>query len=319
MGGALDMEDENPDVLRARLASYREQLEQIDSVLLADPNNETLAKLRLDIVQVIELTEELLKVTVGGGDDEGALEKDLLKDYEAGDIVLAFFEKETNWQAAEIDAVTSDGNFAITWLGYPSSSAEVGPEKIKAFEHISLMTGDKCQAIYSGDSLWYDATVGSVDPDGYEVTYDKFGNTERVKSTHVRIKSVTEWHKEDKKRKLQIREVPENLKILPTDTDSVKQQKKKKIKSIKSHNRSVEKDLVQNKRQNAWQSFQAKGAKKKVIGKFVGRQRESMFKTPEGDVGKVGVVGSGRGMTDFVEFENRVRHRAGMGNDDDDE
>merc|ERR1712216_187582 len=101
--GDRAMEDETPEVLQARLASY---IEQIDAVLLADPTNDTLAKLRQDIVQVIQLTSELLNVTLSGGNQlqEGA--KDLLKDYEAGDIVMAYFEKDNNFQPAEIDAVT---------------------------------------------------------------------------------------------------------------------------------------------------------------------------------------------------------------------
>lgn len=83
---------------------------------------------------MITLTEELLQVSVGGVVDGGAEvaaidedeeQKHLLKDYVAGDIVMAYFEKDNNFQPAEIDAVTSEGNFAITWLGFPSSSAEV--------------------------------------------------------------------------------------------------------------------------------------------------------------------------------------------------
>jgi len=309
------MEDETPEVLQACLASYKEQLEQIDAVLLADPTNDTLAKLRQDIVQVIQLTSELLNVTLSGGNQlqEGA--KDLLKDYEAGDIVMAYFEKDNNFQPAEIDAVTSEGNFAITWLGFPSSSSEVVPDKIKPFEGNNFQVGEKVLAIFSGDSLWYETTIGRTLDDGYDVTFDKFGNSERVPKTHVKAKQES---KEEKKRKLQIREIPTTLKIMPTDTDAVKAQKKKKIKQIKSHNRSVEKDLLQNRRQNNWQSFQSKGAKRKVIGKFVGRAKESMFKTPEGDTGKVGVIGSGRPMTEFEDFQMRARHRAGVGEEDDD-
>jgi len=314
MGVAL-MEDETPEVLQARLSSYKEQLEQIDAVLLADPTNDTLAKLRGDIVQVIQLTSELLAVTLSGALGNDADAKDLLKDYEAGDIVMAYFEKDNNFQPAEIDAVTSEGNFAITWLGFPSSSSEVMPDKIKAFEGNNFQVGEKALAIFSGDQLWYEVTIGRTLDDGYDVTFDKFGNSERVSKTHVKAKQES---KEEKKRKLQIREIPDTLKVMPTDTDAVKAQKKKKIKQIKSHNRSVEKDLLQNRRQNNWHSFQSKGAKRKVIGKFVGRHKESMFKTPEGDTGKVGVIGSGRPMTEFEDFQERSRHRAGVGEDEDD-
>jgi len=283
-------------------------------VLLADPTNETLAKLRQDIVQVIQLTSELLNVTLSGGGPLQADAKDVLKDYEAGDIVMAYFEKDHNYQAAEIDAVTSEGNFAITWLGFPSSSSEVLADKIKRFEGNNFSVGDKVMAIFSGDSLWYDATIGRVHDDGYDVTYDKFGNSERIQKTHAKAKIES---KEEKKRKLQIREIPDTLKILPTDSDAIKATKKKKIKQIKSHNRSVEKDLLQNRRQSNWMNFQAKGAKRKVIGKFVGRAKESMFKTPEGDTGKVGVIGSGKPMTEFEDFTVRARHRAGVGEDED--
>ena len=56
------------------------------------------------MIQVIQLTSELLAVTLsgggtGGGDDAA---KDLLKDYVAGDIVMAYFEKDNNFQAAEV-------------------------------------------------------------------------------------------------------------------------------------------------------------------------------------------------------------------------
>lgn len=288
-------------------------------MLLSDPTNETLAKLREDIVQVIDLTSELLKVTTGAAEPGmSAEDRGLLKDFEAGDVVMAFFEKENNYQPAEIDAVTSEGNFAITWLGFPSSSSEITPDKVRPFEGNNFQDGERVMAIYSGDSLWYEATVLGTSREGYQVSYDKFDTEDSIPKTHVKARATERVGKEgDKKRKLQIREIPDNLKIMPTDSDSVKITKKKKIKQIKSHNRSVEKDLLQNRRQNNWQSFQSKGAKKKVIGKFVGRRGDSMFKTPEGDTGKVGVVGSGRPMTEFEDFTTRARHRAGVGDDED--
>jgi len=189
------------------------------------------------------------------------------------------------------------------------------PDKVKRFEGSNFAGGEKVMAIFSGDSLWYDVVVKGSDTKGYDVTFSKFGNSETVAKTHVKQKVES---KEDKKRKLQIKEVPESLKFDSTDTEAVKATKRKKVKQIKSHNRSVEKDLLQNRRQNNWTSFQNKGMKRKVIGKFVGRKKESMFATPEGDIGKVGVVGSGQEMTSFVNFEERSRHRQGQGNDDDD-
>jgi survival-of-motor-neuron-related-splicing factor 30 len=46
------------------------------------------------------------------------------------------------------------------------------------------------------------------------------------------------------------------------------------------------------------------GSKKKA-GFMTGYKKESMFKVPEGQKAKVGVVGSGQGMTDY---QKRKRH-----------
>ena len=143
---------------------------------------------------------------------------------------------------------------------------QVIPDKVKRFEGNNFANGEKVMAIFAGDSLWYDAVVKGSDAKTYDVTFSKFGNSETVAKTHVKAKVES---KEAKKRKLQIKEIPDSLKIEASDSESVKATKKKKIKQIKSHNRSVEKDLLQNRRQNNWTSFQNKGMKRKVIGKFV--------------------------------------------------
>lgn len=41
------------------------------------------------------------------------------------------------------------------------------------------------------------------------------------------------------------------------------------------------------------------------IGFFSGRKRESIFKSPDDPTGKVGVTGSGKGLT---EFQKREKH-----------
>jgi len=63
-------------------------------------------------------------------------------------------------------------------------------------------------------------------------------------------------------------------------------------------------DLGQKAKADSWQKFaKGKGAKKVAGFMSAGVRRESIFKVAEG--GKVGVVGSGRGMTDF---SKRARH-----------
>ena len=48
------------------------------------------------------------------------------------------------------------------------------------------------------------------------------------------------------------------------------------------------------------------------VGFFSGRKRESIFKSPEDPFGKVGVTGSGKGLTDFQKREKHL-HLKGAG------
>jgi survival-of-motor-neuron-related-splicing factor 30 len=73
--------------------------------------------------------------------------------------------------------------------------------------------------------------------------------------------------------------------------------KKKLLKSYKSKIRFQNLDLAQKEKQGSWQAFlKGKGGKAKA-GYMTGKKKQSMFSVPEG--GKVGVIGSGRGMTDY--------------------
>jgi survival of motor neuron-related-splicing factor 30 len=52
-------------------------------------------------------------------------------------------------------------------------------------------------------------------------------------------------------------------------------------------------------KQSSWQAFASGKGTKRVAGSMKGVRKESIFRSPEGLDGKVGVVGSGQGMTDF--------------------
>lgn len=54
------------------------------------------------------------------------------------------------------------------------------------------------------------------------------------------------------------------------------------------------------------------------IGFFSGRKRESIFKSPDDPFGKVGVIGSGKGLTDFQKREKHL-HLKGANADGTDE
>ncbi|XP_042395887.1 survival of motor neuron-related-splicing factor 30-like isoform X3 [Zingiber officinale] len=189
--------------------------------------------------------------------------------------------------------------------------------------------GTKVQAVWSEDGEWYDATIESITPNGYFVSYEVWGNTEEVDFANVRpveeVNALLEAEREAEatrqaiKRKIaqaaitdfQARTLPAKLRIDPNDPDDVKAAKRKKIHSFKSKVRSEQLEVAQNKRQNAWQQFQSAKGKTKKIGFFSGRKRESIFKSPDDPNGKVGVIGSGKGLTEFQKREKHLHLKGG--------
>jgi len=105
-------------------------------------------------------------------------------------------------------------------------------------------------------------------------------------------------------------EIPDHLKIVPTDTEAVKKRKQKRIKSIKSKNRFTKMAIAQRSKMNSWQNFQTKNKKRKAKGSLQNMRKISIFRSPDTIDGKVGVTGSGKGMTDF---HDRKKYRLNHG------
>ncbi|XVF86192.1 hypothetical protein PTKIN_Ptkin18bG0020600 [Pterospermum kingtungense] len=188
--------------------------------------------------------------------------------------------------------------------------------------------GSKVQAVWSEDGEWYDATVEAITPNGYYVCFDGWGNKEEVDPANVRAieynalleaEKVAEATKQAIKRKIaqaasvdfQSRSLPAKLRIADDDPEDVKAAKRKKIHAFKSKMRLEQLEVAQNKRQNAWQQFQTTKGKTKKVGFFSGRKRESIFKSPDDPFGKVGVTGSGKGLTDFQKREKHLHLKGG--------
>ena len=67
--------------------------------------------------------------------------------------------------------------------------------------------------------------------------------------------------------------IPEHLKLQPGDSDSVRAQKRKKLKALKQKAKGMQVEVASTEKQNSWQSFSKKSSIK-------GKSRESMFRTP---------------------------------------
>ncbi|CAI0378532.1 unnamed protein product [Linum tenue] len=289
-----ESEELSMEELASNLSTYREQLDSVRQLLADDPDNAEYADMEKELGEVIALTEELL---------ETAKQSEVVgSDIGAGSSVSPTFG-----QSKEL----------------ADSSDQIG----------KFPVGSRVQAVWSEDGEWYDATVEAITTNGYYVAYDEWGNKEEVDPDNVRpvetnalveAERLAEATKQAIKRKIaqaassdyQSRTLPAKLRIQPEDPEDVKVTKRKKIHAFKSKVRVEQLEVAQNKRQNAWQQFQTTKGKTKKIGFFSGRKRESIFKSPDDPQGKVGVTGSGKGLTDFQRREKHLHLKGGSAETD---
>ncbi|XVF86191.1 hypothetical protein PTKIN_Ptkin18bG0020600 [Pterospermum kingtungense] len=273
--------------LASNLSTYKEQLQQVRQLLGDDPANLEYVDMEKELVEVIALTEELLATA-----------------------------KQNEISGSDVRTSVSES---------PAQSKET--MKTSDYEN-KFPIGSKVQAVWSEDGEWYDATVEAITPNGYYVCFDGWGNKEEVDPANVRAieynalleaEKVAEATKQAIKRKIaqaasvdfQSRSLPAKLRIADDDPEDVKAAKRKKIHAFKSKMRLEQLEVAQNKRQNAWQQFQTTKGKTKKVGFFSGRKRESIFKSPDDPFGKVGVTGSGKGLTDFQKREKHLHLKGG--------
>lgn len=280
-------EEVSIEELTSNISTYKEQLQQVKMLLAEDPGNSEYNDMEKELEEVIALTEEL----------------------------LATAKQNEN-------STLGTGTSASTSNILQNSNATSLYEMDTLDEHEKFPIGTKVQAVWSEDGEWYEATIEAYTPNGYFVCFDGWGNKEEVDFANVRpvqvnplaeAEKIAEATREALKRKIaqaaaadfQSRSIPAKLRINPDDPEDVKAAKRKKIHAFKSKMRIEQLEVTQNKRQNAWQQFQSTKGRAKKVGFFSGRKRESIFKSPDDPHGKVGVTGSGKGLT---EFQKREKH-----------
>ncbi|KAG6524621.1 survival of motor neuron-related-splicing factor 30-like isoform X2 [Zingiber officinale] len=287
-----DGDDLSIEELASNLSTYKDQLREIRKLSSDDPGNSEYEDMEKELEEVIALTEELLTTA-----------------------------KPTD--ACQHD---TDASFSGHFGGTSHSKASFEHSQ----PHESFTVGTKVQAVWSEDGEWYNAIIDAITPNGYYVSYDGWGNKEEVDPANVRpveegdalleAEREAEATKQAIKRKIaqaaitdyQARTLPAKLRIDPNDPEDIKAAKRKKIHAFKSKVRSEQLEVAQNKRQNSWQQFQSTKGKTKKIGFFSGRKRESIFKSPDDPSGKVGVTGSGKGLTEFQKREKHLHLKGGM-------
>ncbi|CAM9341304.1 unnamed protein product, partial [Ascophyllum nodosum] len=215
------------------------------------------------------------------------------------------------WYPAVIKKASEDGqDFEVTYMGFGTE----GSATITTLRQITrssrpvvaaaAVKGLECRALYVGDGVYYDCEIQEVTQNGYKVAFTAYGNVEEVPLEYLQRRVVVSQGKAKQAETSAEAEasfvVPESLRPQEGDTEIERERKRKKIKALKSRFKLKQKDAVVNNKQASWQAFQTKGAKKKAKGSMaaVTTKTGSIFASPEGLGGKVGVTGSGQGLTE---------------------
>jgi len=256
---------ETVEQLAKKLQEHKDQLAQVEQMLLENPDDETLLKLKADLTQVVSLTEDLTQA--GKDDDEGEEEKTEMmetdknkildpnemsdvptlptdisegigpteilteKKWTIGDRCQALWE-DGKYYNARIDGITAAENFSIIYLDY-GNQMEVPESSLKAYIPAPeglLSQGVKVKAIYTEDGLFYDAVIDSVlEPGLFAVKYLKWKRKQRFEVPAYDIILRDSGQKiETVPDELQI---PETLKYKPSDSEAQKLKKKETNKT----------------------------------------------------------------------------------------
>lgn len=181
---------------------------------------------------------------------------------------------------------------ALSQSGTASTSkADNGRKSASSVPSQTWSAGDECLAKFSGDGAWYPARItslgGSADNRVYSIVFKGYNTTELVKASEIKplpMNYATCVAASSNKRKL-------------TKAEEEEKERRKKRNEKKLEARAA-KAKEQMHKQATWQKFAKKSEKKGVH--IAGVSGTSIFKTPDNPLGKVGVTGSGKGMTEVL-------------------
>ncbi|KAI5124597.1 hypothetical protein M0805_004209 [Coniferiporia weirii] len=158
--------------------------------------------------------------------------------------------------------------------------------------------GNECLAKYSSDGNWYPARITSVggaeDNRVFSIVFKGYNTTELLKAGD--IKSLPPSYQSSGANAYGNADANGSSRKHKLSAEEEKERERKKKKNERKVEVRAAKAEEQGKRQSTWQKFAKKSDKKKIH--IAGVAGTSIFKTPDNPLGKVGVTGSGKGMTE---------------------
>jgi survival of motor neuron-related-splicing factor 30 len=288
------MASDSLEALEEKMATYRTQLAAVDKAIEVAPSDD-LSSVRLDILEAIALTDDLIK----GLKKSGAVSFEFRK----GSQVEVFDPTSETWKRATVTDIQDD-TYIIHLIG-TTDSVQVTRDLLRSWKPApkdkTPPVGAPVRAVFSADGLWYNAVVDKIFPGPrFLVTYTDYGNRETLDEFFVVLNEGGGGGGRKRAASPALTaEVLEGLKILPTDSDEAKERKRKKLHALKSAERLKRATEERKAKQTTWKSFVTKTTGRHVTGFITTNKKESIFKTPDNPLAKVGVTGSGNRMTEF--------------------
>ncbi|KAK9900221.1 hypothetical protein P389DRAFT_192507 [Cystobasidium minutum MCA 4210] len=262
---------------QAELEESELQLVQINQALKDSPDDSELLALKAELENLIQLTKDYLKQQASTASSSSSKHHD--------------HHNKAGGSSSTSAASASTANFS---------------------------TGASVLAKWHKDHKFYPGIIanvaGTTDDPVYTVIFDVDKSTEVLRKGDVKAMS------ESKKRAFQFSggggKDSDGAASDSAASGSGAPSKRAKQAAEKSEKKALKEEdrktrvAEQNSRQSSWQSFAKKSTKKGVH--IPGVKGESLFKTPDNPYGRVGVTGSGKGMTSYA-AKQRVKFTGAEG------
>jgi len=216
-----------------------------------------------------------------------------LTQQDSGALANVYFEADQQWYPAVLEDIDLLDNSAVAcFYGFnerirvPFTFVQLIPAPT-----FPLQEGIEVEALYTRDGKWHPAVIEGINGDLVCVKYRKWPTKENLRLTYIRVSADSSRTLTDRA----VFEVPEKFRILPNDPSDVRQMKKKKAKAMKKAWRQQQHEKASAAYQSSWKSFR-QATEASSLTKL---HKSSLFRSPDTVEGKVGVTGSGQGITHF--------------------
>jgi survival-of-motor-neuron-related-splicing factor 30 len=283
------------------LASYRYQLEQVEELLANDPNNAEMLKLKKDLQDLINLSTELV------GASQATTSKSATASSRPSTATAS--KKSSGEDEEEVDALLKRTEISLSQrpISLPDDVAIYADDVPLS----KWSVGDRIRARYKGDGKLYTARVVSVGGTDaapiYSVVFKGYEDKPEIVAhadTRRLMGAKTAGGHGPK--------TPNGPTTISASTSVVRKREAKSnendedSKRLKGSSARKLRQAEQRERQQAWLKFASgTSVSKKKSKKISILNKKSMFSTPDNPNGRVGVIGSGKPMT---QFNQRHRH-----------